>query len=317
MVNTLALKLANKHEFMTSQTNSQILMTLKIQTEVLLAIHDYLYQQGLIQLMPVILSPITDPLCHPVYDAYINYFGQRFQLTKSMIFHKQIAIAALGVKGIYIMSPNVRLEVSDLQNSGKHLTEFTQLDIELKGGTANDFMSLIEDLIIHIIFKVKDSCRVELERMGIDLHIPLKPFNVYCSWDLQKKYGSDFGLQISLLEKDPFWITDFEREFYDREDPRRKGHYVNYDLYYPEGFGEALSGGERDYEYETLVRKIKERKQDCKQFESYLRLSQQGILVPSAGGGLGIERLVRFLTKKKHIRDVTLFPKVPGEKIDF
>ena len=29
------------------------------------------------------------------------------------------------------------------------------------------------------------------------------------------------------------------------------------------------------------------------------------------------ERLVKFLTRKRHIRDVTLFPKVPGEKIDF
>ncbi|MFX0208543.1 MAG: asparagine synthetase A, partial [Candidatus Hodarchaeota archaeon] len=299
------------------QQEEQMKTTLRVQTETLMAIHDFFHQKGFLQLMPVILSPITDPLSHPVYEAQIDYLGQRFQLTKSMIFHKQIAIATLDVDGIYIMSPNVRLEVSDLQNSGKHLTEFTQLDIEIKGVTANEFMSLIEDLIIHIIFRVKDSCGVELEKMGIDLHIPLKPFNVYCSWDLQEKYGSDFGSQISLLEKDPFWITDFEREFYDREDPRRKGHYVNYDLYYPEGFGEALSGGERDYEYETLVRKIKERKQDCKQFESYLRLSQQELLVASAGGGLGIERLIRFLTKKKHIRDITLFPKVPGEKIEF
>ncbi|MHA2353308.1 MAG: amino acid--tRNA ligase-related protein, partial [Candidatus Thorarchaeota archaeon] len=36
---------------------------------------------------------------------------------------------------------------------------------------------------------------------------------------------------------------------------------------------------------------------------------------PSAGGGLGIERLIRFLTKRPHIREITLFPKVPGEAI--
>ncbi|MFX1283790.1 MAG: asparagine synthetase A [Promethearchaeota archaeon] len=306
-----------KQEITVFQPEAQMRTILRVQTEALMAIHEFLHQKGFLQLMPVILSPITDPLSHPVYEAYIDYLGQRFQLTKSMIFHKQIAIASLNVDGLYIMSLNVRLEISDLQNSEKHLVEFTQLDIELKEATANEFMSLIEDLIIYIIFKVKNSCRAELEKMGINLHIPRKPFNVYCSWDLQEKYGSDFGSQISFLEKDPFWITDFEREFYDRENPRRKGHYINYDLYYPEGFGEALSGGERDYEYETLMRKIKERKQDYKQFESYLRLSKQRKLVPSAGGGLGIERLIRFLTKRKHIRDVTLFPKVPGKKVDF
>ncbi len=316
-MNTLTLKLVDKYEFMTSQASSQIVMTLKVQTEVLLAIHDCFYQQGLIQLMPVILSPITDPLCHPVYNAYINYFGQRFQLTKSMIFHKQIAIATLGVKGLYIMSPNIRLEVSDLKNSGKHLIEFTQLDIELKEATAQDFMSLIEDLIIHIFSRVKDSCREELVKSGIDIPVPQKPFNIYCSWDLREEFGDDFGSKISFQEKDPFWITDFEREFYDKEDPERKGHYINYDLYYPEGFGEALSGGERDFDYEILLRKIKERNQDPKRFEPYLELAKKGSLIKSAGGGLGIERLVRFLTKKKHIRDVTLFPKVPGEKVDF
>lgn len=317
MVNKLALKLAHKQEFTTLQADYQTIMTFKVQTEALKAIHDFLYQYGLIQLMPVILSPITDPLCHPVYEAYINYLGQRFQLTKSMIFHKQIAIASLDVTGIYIMSPNIRLEMSELKNSGKHLTEFTQLDIELKEATAHEFMSLTEDLIIHIFTRVKDSCKEELEKIGINIHVPQKPFNIYNSWDLKDRCGEDFGSKISHKEKDPFWITDFEREFYDREDPKKRGHYINYDLYYPKGFGEALSGGERDYEYNTLVRKIKERNQDSQHFEPYLKLAKQGVLRPSVGGGLGIERLIRFLTKKEHIREVTLFPKVPGEKIEF
>lgn len=291
--------------------------TLRIQSEMLYSIHNFFHQKGFLQLMPVILSPITDPLSHPVYEAQINYLGQQFQLTKSMIFHKQIAIATLNVAGIYIMSPNIRLEVSTLRDSGKHLTEFTQLDIEMKEGTAQDFMSLAEDLIIHIFSRVRKYCNEELEKIGYNLKIPQKPFKIYWSWDLREEFGEDFGSRVSFQEKDPFWITDFEREFYDKEDPERKGHYINYDLYYPEGFGEALSGGERDYEYETLRRKIKERNQDWKPYQAYLSLSKQGLLVPSAGGGLGIERLVRFLTKKRHIREVSLFPKVPGEKIKF
>lgn len=299
------------------QSKTTLLSPLKIQSEVLHSIHDFFHQNGFIQLMPVILSPITDPLCHPVYEAHINYLGQQFQLTKSMIFHKQIAIAKLNVEGIYIMSPNIRLEVSALRDSGKHLTEFTQLDIEIKEKKAQDFMSLTEDLIIYIFSRVRKYCKEELEKLESNIRIPQKPFKIYWSWDLREEFGDDFGSRVSFQEKDPFWITDFKREFYDREDPERKGHYINYDLYYPEGFGEALSGGERDFEYETLLRKIKERNQDWNPYQAYLSLSKQGLLVPSTGGGLGIERLVRFLTKKQHIREVSLFPKVPGEKIDF
>ncbi|MFW9906681.1 MAG: asparagine synthetase A [Candidatus Thorarchaeota archaeon] len=311
------MTLISNSKLSTIITKDPLVPILRIQTEILFAIHDFFIGKGFLQLMPVVLSPITDPLCHPVYDAQIKYLGQQFQLTKSMIFHKQIAISTLNHKGIYIMSPNIRLELSDLRNSGKHLTEFTQLDIELKEATGQKFMSLTEDLIIHIFSRVRDYCKAEIDQLGVNILVPKKPFSVYCSWDLREEFGNDFGSKISYQNKDPYWITDFKREFYDKEDPERKGHYLNYDLFYPEGFGEALSGGERDYEYETLVRKIKERNQDWKQFESYLIMAKQGLLAPSAGGGLGIERLVRFLTKKRHIREVSLFPKVPGEKIYF
>jgi asparaginyl-tRNA synthetase len=285
----------------------------RIQTHALAAIHEFLLQEGLIQLMPVIMSPITDPLNHPVYEASVQYLGQKLQLTRSMILHKQIAISTLDVKGIYIVSPNIRLEKKIQSN--RHLLEFSQLDIEIKDESADMFRSFMEDLMIHIFARVKDNCIEELSRLNCDVKIPRKPFHVYSSWDLRDEFGPQYETKISQLEEDLFWITDFEREFYDKEDEERKGHYVNYDLVYPEGFGEALSGGERDYKYEILVRKLKERGQHLDDFNSYLKLAKAGILGPSVGAGLGIERLIRFLTKRSHIKEITLFPKVPGEII--
>ena len=290
------------------------LSILQIQTEALKAIHDYLYEQKLMQLMPVMLSPITDPLNHETSDARINYFGQELQLTKSMIFHKQIAIASAITKGIYIMSPNVRLEKPLKRDSGRHLIEFSQVDIELREVKSLKFMELIEGLIISILTRVKEKCQRELEDLGVSLKIPTRPFKIFSSEELKKKFGDDFEKETSLQEIDPFWITDYRREFYDKEDPDRLGHYLNYDLIYPEGFGEALSGGERDFEYEILLRKIKERYQNPEMFKYYLDKAKEGKLVASAGGGLGIERLVRFLTKMPHIRDISPFSKVPGEQ---
>ncbi len=316
-VRPMTIKLAPQSKLATLKLDTQMLQILKVQTVALHAIHDFFYRKGFIQLMPVILSQITDPLSHPVYEPQIKYLGQDLQLTKSMIFHKQLAIAVLGCEGIYVLSPNIRFELNELKTSGKHLLEFTQLDIEMRNTSAHEFRALMEDLIISIIIEVKNSCGADLEKDGIKIRVPKKPFKVYWSRDLREEYGEEYKKQISLQEKDPFWITDFEREFYDKEDPDKKGHYINYDLYYPYGYGEALSGGERDYEYDILVKKIEERNQDRKTLELHLDLAKKGLLVPSAGGGLGIERLVRFLTKRKHIKEVTLFPKIPGEKVEF
>lgn len=293
----------------------ELTLIYRIQSVALKAIHDFLDFKGLVQLMPVILSPITDPLNHPVHKAQINSgFGQELQLTKSMIFHKQIAIASLDVKGIYIMSPNIRLEIG-VKDSNRHLLEFTQVDIELKDETARDFISFMEELIVHVFTTVRNKCKTELDLLQVDLEIPGRPFQIFWSKALKKELGEEWETIVSEREHTPFWITDFEREFYDREDPKEKGRYINYDLFWPDGFGEALSGGERDYEYDVLLRKIKERSQDPSQFKAYLDLAEHGVLVPSVGGGLGVERLIRFLTRRKHIEEISIFPRVPGRWI--
>ncbi len=298
-----------------SYTDSRLMALLKIQTEMLKAIQDFLYDRKLVQLMPVILSPITDPLSHSVYDASINYAGQEFKLTKSMIFHKQLAIGATSGPGIYIMSPNVRLEKEETEQSGRHLFEFSQVDIELRGATAGDFRDFMEDLIISVLSRVKLNCASDLEIFDTTLDIPTKPFPVLSSVALKDQYGGDFEQIKSASMANFFWITDFAREFYDKEDPDHPGHYINYDLFYPHGFNEALSGGERDFEYDILLRKIIERNQDPEIFKYYLTMAREGKLAASAGGGLGLERLLRYILKQSKIGEVCLFPKVPGQKI--
>jgi asparaginyl-tRNA synthetase len=62
---------------------------------------------------------------------------------------------------------------------------------------------------------------------------------------------------------------------------------------------------------------MKERKTDVSSFEPYLEAAKSGALVPSAGGGFGVERMVRYLTGREHVKDVVLFPRVPGEEIVF
>ncbi len=294
---------------------------LKIQTVALREIVDYFVDKGFFELMPVILSTVTDPLgpdpgSSVIKTGEIEYYGQKLKLTQSMILHKQMALIS-GVDKIFIMSPNVRFEHEKRYSTGKHAFEFTQVDFEIAHAKKEDVFSLMEDLLVRIIKRVQKDCASELKELKRDLKVPKTPFKVLTTHELVKEFGEDWEIEASKHFEDPFWAVCHKREFYDREDPEHKGHYLNYDLVYPEGFGEALSGGEREFEYDVIIRKLKERNQSTGDFKDYVELAKRGLLVPSAGAGFGVERLVRFLSGKKHIEEVQLFPRVPGKKVIF
>jgi asparaginyl-tRNA synthetase len=92
---------------------------LVVQSEIRRSLSDFLRENNFIEIAPVIISPLTDPLFHPVVGVEIDYYGYGYQLTRSMIFHKQIAL--LAAERIFVFSPNVRLEPIELRETGMHL----------------------------------------------------------------------------------------------------------------------------------------------------------------------------------------------------
>ena len=286
---------------------------LKIQSEIRNIIGEKLRKKDFIELSPVILSPITDPLNHPTAPANINCYGKNYSITQSMIFHKQLALQTL--EKIFIFSPNIRLEPLDKKETGRHLFEFTQLDLEVKDAKREDMMKLCEELLIATMKSIKKNCKKELETLGRTITISKTPFKHIKYEDAYKKYGKDFEEMISKTHKEPVWIIDIplnRREFYDKEDPEKTGFLRDMDLIYPNGHGEALSGGEREYEYERIKERILKGGQTLAQFKKYLELAKDD-LPASAGFGIGIERLTRFICGLKRIEEASLFPKIPGE----
>jgi len=296
--------------------SKQMTAVLKIQSLVLGEIHKFFRKKGFIELPPVITTPITDPLFHSVHSAAIEYEGQKLQLTKSMIFHKQLALMPKEIDKIYIVSPNIRLEKSKYAKS-RHLLEFQQIDFEMKGATKDDVYKLMEDFLMSLIKTVKKEAKAELKFLGRTLPDITKPFPRLKTYDMKVKYGKDFESVLTNKMKTPFWLESFYREFYDKEDPQTKGKFINYDLVYPEGFEEALSGGEREDDYQVIIRKMKERKMDLGPYEIYLDLVKEKLIVKTAGAGFGFQRLLRYLTGIREIEKVVLFPRSPREKIIF
>jgi len=288
---------------------------LKIGTGVLRKLTQEFVDRGFYWILPVILSKITDPLWpDPNYSIEkrieIEIYGETVRTMQSMIVHKQILMAA-GYERIFILSPNIRIERKERASTGKHSYEFTQLDFEISNGKMKDVFRLVEDIIIETLEFIKYNYKEELKILNVDIKIPEKPFKVYKREKLEEIYGKDWEEKASLDHKEPFWVTNIPRQFYDYEE-LKTGEWKNYDLILPDGFGEVLSGSEREWEYEKILYKMKRDGINVERFKYLLDLAKEGKLIPSAGGGIGIERLLRWITKRKHIADVQPFPRIPG-----
>lgn len=288
---------------------------LRLVSEVIWRTTQFFHEEGITQLLPVMLGRSTDPLgpdpgSSVIATAEIDYLGDRFYLMNSMILHKQFAVRELGP--IWILSPNVRLERPERGASGKHLFEFTQADFELPRARGADVRALVERYFVHLGRTLHDCAAFST----LDVKPPrfFPPWPVYTTHELAGRYGPDWEAAASRDHDQPFWALCHRREFYDREDPDAPGHFLNYDLVYPDGYGEALSGAEREWESDRIRHRIARDGIPPAAFRAYLDRAQG--LIPSAGAGFGVERLVRFLSRAAHVGDVQLFRRVPGERAE-
>jgi asparaginyl-tRNA synthetase len=299
-------------EYLTLLRSEKLKRAVRIQGEIINLSRNFLKQKRFVEILPVIISPITDPLTDYRIRGEIECYGFKYQITKSMIFHKQISLHS--IPRIFSFSPNVRIESASRQTSGKHLIEFVQLDIEVREAGREEIMQLGEELLIYILENIKSTCSPDLEFFGRELKIPEHPFEKISYQEAVRKHGADYETELSKKAEEPVWILDFpieNREFYDREYPDQPGILVDMDLIYPEGYGEALSGGEREYQDDKIKRRIKQKKIGLKAYEIYLQFAEKG-LYPSAGFGIGIERLTRYICGLSHIEETRMFAKLPG-----
>jgi asparaginyl-tRNA synthetase len=288
----------------------------KVMTYTLKNLTSKFVDSGYQWLLPVALSQSTDPLW-PDPGASIekrievDIYGKTVRTTASMIIHKLIA-ASLAYPKLFILSPNIRIEKPERAKTGKHIYEFTQLDFEARNASSKEVMNLVEDAICSLVASLKHDMKDELTFLCRcdTLASPKRPFKIYDRQELEAKYGTDWEEGISEDTTDPVWVMNIPREFYDFEDPKT-GKWDNYDLFLPK-YGEVLSGAKREWEYEKILKKIERDKINKENYTLVLKLSKEGKLKPTAGGGIGMERLVGWISGVSHIAETQPFPRVPG-----
>jgi len=298
---------------------------LKVQGQILTSLRDFLRSEGFIEILAPIIGPATDPGIRGAKQVSIQYYGTPFKIMSSMILYKQMMISSF--EKVFALSPNVRLEPLESAETAKHLAEFRQLDLEVAYASYDDAMNLAEGLLMSVVRDVIQNCSEELKGLQRELKEVRGPFKrlthkqaveLLRSNEYMVSYVEeipwDAEAALSAMHDEPFFVYDYplvSRGFYDREDPNRPGILRDFDMLYPEGFGEAMSGGEREHTYEGVLKRMKLTGVDPEEYNWYLQMLKEGVPL-SVGFGIGVERLTKWICGLKTIWEAVPFPKVPG-----
>src|SRR5262252_8310746 len=131
---------ASPREHLTSPVTRSVLA---IQNRILSAARELLISKGFTELLPPIIGPVTDPGARGAKQIDVDYYGHRYKLMTSVILYKQASLAMFDK--IFCIAPNVRLEPLETADTGRHLAEFHQIDVEAAHASRSEIMQLAED----------------------------------------------------------------------------------------------------------------------------------------------------------------------------
>lgn len=266
-------------------------------------------------------------------------FEEDFFKTPSMLCvtgQLEAELMALGMGRVYTFGPTFRAENS---NTARHLAEFWMIEPEMAFYNLFDTMQLGQDMILHVLKDVFEHCNDDLEALAtradsdarphlkMALENPFVRVSYTDAVDILQKCGRTFenpvfwGCDLKTEHERFLCETHFKAPTFVYNYPAELKAFYMYlnddgktvratDLLVP-GIGEVIGGSQREDREDVLKKRMLEKGIDPSHMDWYLAIRKYGG-VPHAGFGLGLERLIMWVTGMANIRDVIAFPRTPG-----
>jgi asparaginyl-tRNA synthetase len=269
-----------------------------------------------------------------------DFFERPAWLTVSGQLEGETYACALG--RIYTFGPTFRAERS---NTSRHLAEFWMIEPEMAFYELPDNMDLAERFLKRIFSDALEKCpedmkffserpwdkNPEIEPIGDVLHRIINSEFQRVSYteaiDILVKSGKSFEYPvewgIDLQSEHERFLTEqhFRSPVILYNYPRKLKPFYMYcnddgktvrgmDVLVPQ-IGEIIGGSQREHRLDRLQSRMAELGLNEADYWWYVDLRRFGT-VPHSGFGLGLERVVQFVTSMGNIRDVIPFPRYPG-----
>ena len=295
---------------------------MRIRDEVIYAIRQFFHERSFVCLDSPILTRAIGEEAGTLFETEYFDLGVASLAQTGQLY---VEAGAMAHGKVYCFGPTFRAEKSKTR---RHLTEFWMLEPEMAWYDWEDNMALQEELVEHVMQRVLERRRPDLEGLGRDpatLERIVRPFP-RLSYDqavelLREKgssidWGADFGGEDQTLLTDsfdrPVFVHSFPgavKAFYMKQHPERPDVVLCNDLFAPEGYGEIIGGSQREDDHDRLVERIREQGLPEDAYDWYLDLRRYGS-VPHSGFGLGLERTISWICGLDHLREAIPFPRL-------
>jgi lysyl-tRNA synthetase class 2 len=328
--------------------NDHVKETFIKRTKLFNAMRSFFNDKGYLEVETPVLQPIPGGAAARPFITHHNSLDMPLYMRiANELYLKRLIVG--GFEGVYEFSKNFRNEGMDRT----HNPEFTAMEIYVAYKDYNWMMKFAEDLLEHCAIAVNGTSEVTFGEHTINFKAPyarvtmtdsIKHFTGFdisgksetelfdaargMGIDVDKTMGKGklideiFGAKCEGNYIQPTYITDYPKEM----SPLCKQHRDNPEL--TERFELMVCGKEVANAYSELNDPIDQRER----FEDQMRLSEKGDdeatgiidedflraleygMPPTSGMGIGMDRLIMYLTNNASIQEVLLFPQMRPEK---
>ena len=327
--------------------NPKIRETFKKRTQLVNTMRTYLNDKGYLEVETPILQPLYGGAAARPFKTHHNTLDMTLYLRiANELYLKRLIVG--GYDGVYEFSKDFRNEGM----SRFHNPEFTQVELYVAYKDYNWMMELVEEMIEKVAIDLHGTTKVPVGDKEIDFKRPWKRFTMFeaiehfTGIDISemdeaqlketarklnvpvddtmgkgKLIDEIFGEKCEGNLIQPTFITDYPVEM----SPLAKRHRTKEGLV--ERFEAIANGKEICNAFSELNDPIDQRRRFEEQLElgkrgdaeamtldeDFLRAIEYG-MPPTAGLGIGIDRLAMIMTNSKSIQDVLFFPQMKPEK---
>jgi len=255
----------------------------------------------------------------------VIYYDEEAFLSQSPQLYKQMLMAA-GFDKVYETGTAFRAEEFA---TSRHISEISMFDVELAWiEDQHDVMDVLENSLRYTLEETRKRAADDLEVLGIDLAVPEEDFPrikferareiLKEEYDYEPDEEDDLDTRGEKLLGEyfeeqghpAFFVIGYPQEKFYYGEAREEDEYQSrrFDMIY-KGL-ELASGGQREHDFDRLMRKVEEEGIDTEDISFYLESFKFG-MPPHGGYGLGLDRLVKQVADLDNVKEGILFPRTP------